>query len=85
MADRKLVGQLVEHYWELNDTIETIEMLGNFDVEEITLLRDIQIDLDKILTNSSKRWAKGIKERVKTNTNNLETTDLPTPVALHRS
>jgi len=65
MAKKVLVGQLVDYYWDLNDTIETIEMMGNISSEEITELRNLQISLDTILTNVSKRWAKGKKDDVR--------------------
>ncbi len=61
MANRKLVGELVELYYELDDTISTME--GSLSGENITELRNLQIKLDKLLTNISKRWAKGKRAR----------------------
>lgn len=57
MNNKVLIAEIVDFYWELDDTIES--MAGN--LEETVPLRDLQIKLDKILTNSSKRWARGKK------------------------
>lgn len=59
-ANKVLVAQMVDFYWELDETLEG--MAGRVGSDEITELKDLQIKLDNILTSSSKRWAKGLRE-----------------------
>lgn len=60
MADmKKLVGELVDYYYKVEDTKEAMEAIGRVSSDEITMMSDLLIDLDAILTNVSKRWAKG--------------------------
>lgn len=60
MNDKVLVAKLVDFYWEIDETIEGLA--GRVGSEEITEIKDLQLKLDVILTNSSKRWAKGLRE-----------------------
>lgn len=63
MENKVLVGKLVEHYWNLQDTKDTMEILGNVTDEEIAMLNNLLLDADRMLTNISKRWAKGLRDR----------------------
>jgi hypothetical protein len=61
MTSKPLVGELVDYYLELDNIIAELE--GVIPTEHIVRLKNNQIRLDKILTNMSKRWAKGKRER----------------------
>lgn len=62
MNNKVLVGQLVDFYCELESTIIELTLIGGVSGEEIAELNNLKIHLDKILTNSSKRWAKGKRQ-----------------------
>jgi len=71
MAHKKLVGELVDYYYEVKETKETMEIIGRVGSDEIAMMNDLLLDLDKILTNVSKRWAKGNREPVQNTPNTL--------------
>lgn len=63
MANRKLVGELVELYWETVDATDYIAAMGNVGVKEKVEMDNLLLRMDGILTNVSKRWANGNRTR----------------------
>jgi hypothetical protein len=57
MPNKPLITELVDFYYQIEDTINVIAMMGNINIEELTLLLNLKIQLDTILTNVSKSWA----------------------------
>jgi len=60
---RVLVSKLVDYYWNVKDTRDTMALIGRVGSDELTMMDDLLIDLDKILRNISKPWAKGYRTR----------------------
>lgn len=59
MDNKVLVGELVDYYYKLEDAQMVAVFSG--DIESTIVITDLLNDMDRILTNVSKRWAKGKK------------------------
>jgi hypothetical protein len=59
MSQKKLVGEIVDYYYKVEAVKEQMEINGRVGSDEIVMMSDLLIDLDRVLTNVSKRWAKG--------------------------
>lgn len=61
MPNKALITELVGFYWRLVDDLEVMNDIGRVGSDEEDIIEQQIADLDKILTNVSKRWAENKK------------------------
>lgn len=61
MTGKVLEAQLVAFYCQLDYAIEEVVLTDDISVYSFAILKNQQIELDKILTSCSKQWAENKK------------------------